>query len=310
MAVWASRAASFSIGIGVTLLAVAAPRLDAFNDILPSRLTLNFHLDRLLSLPPRHSPDSIILNNTATCLPHNYTTQIVSLDPLVVYIHSFLHPSEIASLLAVGAPLLRPSTTDRHGKTDYRTSWSAFLSSDDPTVRCVTDRAHAFMGTMLVDGRDDIEAPQLVRYRNGQKFNLHRDWFERVRPARDGRQRASNRLASFFAILEANCTEGETYFPHLQPPTRPPWERGKAVAANPKTPWKEDEDGGLAFPPVQGNALFWVNLLPSGKGDPRVEHAGLPVGEGLKTAMNIWPRRWVGPDAWDESTREPAPEAK
>lgn len=56
--------------------------------------------------------------------------------------------------------------------------------------------------------------------------------------------------------------------------------------------WREHE-GGTAFTPVEGNALFWVNLMPSGRGDKRVMHAGLPVEEGRKTAMNIWPRGFL-----------------
>lgn len=52
------------------------------------------------------------------------------------------------------------------------------------------------------------------------------------------------------------------------------------------------EDGGLAFRPTNGNALFWMNLHADGAGDKRTMHAGLPVGEGLKTAMDIWPRQF------------------
>jgi prolyl 4-hydroxylase len=53
---------------------------------------------------------------------------------------------------------------------------------------------------------------------------------------------------------------------------------------------KRHKDGGLAFTPIEGNALFWVNLSPDGTGDKRVVHAGLPVEKGWKVGMNIWPR--------------------
>jgi len=56
--------------------------------------------------------------------------------------------------------------------------------------------------------------------------------------------------------------------------------------------WREHPDGGLAFRPVAGNALFWVNLHANGTGDARTRHAGLPVVAGRKTAMNIWPRQY------------------
>ena len=54
----------------------------------------------------------------------------------------------------------------------------------------------------------------------------------------------------------------------------------------------EQEDGGLAFRPIAGNAVFWVNLHANGTGDMRTRHAGLPLESGRKTAMNIWPRQY------------------
>lgn len=85
-------------------------------------------------------------------------------------------------------------------------------------------------------------------------------------------------------FLEANCTEGETWFPHIKVPEMERVGEEKAM-------WRERE-GGTAFRPVEGNAVFWVNLMPNGRGDGRVVHAGLPVGEGRKTGLNIWPRRF------------------
>ena len=62
--------------------------------------------------------------------------------------------------------------------------------------------------------------------------------------------------------------------------------------------WRVHEDGGVAFRPVPGNALLWVNLLADGTGgDERVVHAGLPIADGVKYGMNIWPRTFFGPDA-------------
>jgi prolyl 4-hydroxylase len=218
---------------------------------------------------------------------------------VVIYIHNFLHESEIEAILASGLPLLKPSTVTRHGTTvtnEYRTSWSAKLSGDDPAVRCIMDRAWSFMGSMLAQGKDQIESPQLVRYREGQKFNMHTDWFEAPLATGDGRQRVWNRAASFFAILEDNCTAGETYFPHIKPLAKIPKNRENYT----NSPWKLHKDGGLVFPPVRGNALFWVNLLPNGRGDTRVEHAGLPVKDGIKSAINVWAKVYGGPDAWDD----------
>lgn len=59
------------------------------------------------------------------------------------------------------------------------------------------------------------------------------------------------------------------------------------------------EEGGTVFVPRKGNALFWVNLHGNGTGDERVVHAGLPLLEGRKTAMNVWPRRFYKRGWWN-----------
>ncbi|KAI2642120.1 hypothetical protein GGS21DRAFT_501218 [Xylaria nigripes] len=219
------------------------------------------------------------------CPPHHYTTEIVSLDPLLIYIEDFLRPAEIAELLEASASSFSPSTVFKNGKltgTPDRTSSSAALPRDNPTVDCVLSRAQSFMGNMIDANRDDIGPPQLVRYTAGQRFNKHHDWYDTRQPTRlgmRGRGKSWNRMASFFVILEDECEEGETWFPYVH-------------SAREHRFWREHEAGGVAFTPVKGNALFWVNLHANGTGDDRTVHAGLPVVSGLKTAMNIWPRKF------------------
>lgn len=247
------------------------------------------------------------------CIPQNYTTQIVSLDPLVIYIRNFLSPSDIPALLEAGEPAFAPSHVYKDGRTQGtsdRTSSSAGLPPDAPVVRCVLSRAEGFLGTMLAPGRDEIGPPQLVRYAAGQRFNAHHDWYDEFQPDAAGlgggggrRRRRWNRVASFFAVLEDSCTGGETYFPEVEPVAPQDGAGAGAGAAEggrerEGRPWRRHEKGGLAFRPVRGNALFWVNLHANGTGDRRTVHAGLPLGSGSKTAMNIWPKRYVGPEAW------------
>ncbi|KAK2013567.1 hypothetical protein LZ32DRAFT_516973, partial [Colletotrichum eremochloae] len=224
------------------------------------------------------------------CAAQNYTTQIVSLDPLVIYIRDFLNEADIAGLLAAGEHEFRPSYVVKDGITQGtpdRTSWSAGLPAEDAAVQCVARRAEGFMGAALAPGRDEVGAPQLVRYTAGQRFNVHRDWYDEFQAdARTGRDRRWNRVASFFVVLEDGCAGGETWFPRVREATP------QHLAAGARH-WRRHEDGGLAFRPVRGNALFWVNLHANGTGDERVVHAGLPVESGVKTAMNIWPRRYI-----------------
>lgn len=239
------------------------------------------------------------------CEPTAYRTEIISLDPLIIYIHSFLREDEIQSLLATAEPLFNPSQVAKFGQkigTSDRTSSSAGLPMQDPAVQCVLARARGFMGTLMLEGRDEIGPLQLVRYTRGQKFNIHHDWYDQPQWAYDGSRRKFNRVASFFAVLQDNCTDGETYFPYIGPRLRD--DSNVAVKGNtgPRC-WtgsdpivRQHQDGGLAFRPIRGNAVFWVNLHANGSGDERTMHAGLPVGEGVKTAMNIWPRRFYPQD--------------
>lgn len=101
-----------------------------------------------------------------------------------------------------------------------------------------------------------------------------------------------NRVASFFVFLRDNCTGGYTYFPLINVPAQVDLEalfEGRVERGD-----VGGEEGGVKVKPVRGNALFWVNLDEEGKGDGRVVHAGLPVDEGEKIGLNIWPRKYFG----------------
>lgn len=244
-------------------------------------------------------------NAAFVCEPGTYRTQIVSLDPLLIYIHSFLLPAEIESLLDTADPLFQPSMITKYGRkvgSDERTSSTAGLPLEDPAVQCVLGRASEFMGTVMRHDVDEMGPPQLVRYTAGQKFNIHHDWYDTPQWAYDGSNRQFNRVASFFAILQDNCTDGETYFPHVGPSAqdqdiaadRPAHEPRKWTQSD--QIWRHHESGGLAFRPIKGNALFWLNLHSDGTGHEKTLHAGLPVSHGVKTAMNIWPRQFYSVD--------------
>lgn len=251
-----------------------------------------------------------------TCRPHTYTTTLISQDPLLIYITDFIPSTERHALINLGAPLLTRSPITGSGSdttdSNVRTSSSAPLPASDEVVSCVLARARSFLGPgVLREGRDDMGSPQMVRYAAaGQRYDVHADWFARPRmdagDAERGRRRLYNRVATVFAVLESNATAGgETWFPRVVTAADQGEDGGgerdegqaEQKGQQPAPLWRVHEDGGLAFRPVPGNALFWVNLLPNGTGDARVVHAGLPIVDGVKTGMNIWPRTFFGPDA-------------
>lgn len=153
----------------------------------------------------------------------------------------------------------------------------------DAVVRCIEDRALAFQGFDVP--RSQLEPVQLVRYGAGEHFHFHTDWYTdaALASAREG----GNRLSSFFAYVAVDngTTGGGTNFPVVDAPRDGRWcERGFVDC-------DEEWERGVTFRPVEGNAVFWVNLLPDGRGDPRTLHAGLPVVSGGKIGMNIWTRQ-------------------
>lgn len=292
-------------GFGAALIAcflAYVSSLSCITDLVSHVPEFGFYLPRCLSPVTFISTKSSTAKTSAfVCEPWTYRTQIVSLDPLLIYIHSFLRPAEIESILNTADDLFKPSTVTKHGRkvdSSERTSSTAGLPPEDSTVQCVLGRASEFMGTIMKDGVDEMGPPQLVRYTAGQKFNEHHDWYETPQWAYDGSNRQFNRIASFFAILQDNCTDGETYFPYIGPSARHANPVVGRVAHESRA-WTESDpifrghhSGGLAFRPIRGNALFWLNLHSNGTGHERTIHAGLPVGDGLKTAMNIWPRQF------------------
>ncbi|KAI1336945.1 hypothetical protein F5Y15DRAFT_418510 [Xylariaceae sp. FL0016] len=249
--------------------------------------------DTLKQLAPSFPPSAALVQyfplvGQASCAQQDYTTEIISLDPLLIYIRKFFNEKDIAGILAAGENRFNPSEIYQNGRmiqNPYRTSWSAGLPAEEPAVKCVLERAKEFLGAVLDPTEDEMGIPQLVRYTSGQQYNLHHDWLRMPQAAFDGSPRSFNRVASFFVILQDDCTEGETWFPFVKPAS------AGAGSGSRDALWREHE-GGLAFKPVAGNALFWINLFPNGTGDSRTVHAGLPVTGGLKTAMNIWPRQY------------------
>lgn len=73
---------------------------------------------------------------------------------------------------------------------------------------------------------------------------------------------SGNRASSFFAYVQAqNLTGGGTNFPLLDAPQDEKW--CQYIDCD------EEVEKGVTFRPVEGNAVFWVNLHKNGRGDER-----------------------------------------
>lgn len=192
--------------------------------------------------------------------------------------HSIRAPQYQRSVVAADAKAARGNV-----QRDIRNSSSAILDDEDPVVQTVKRRAATFQGYVEPEM---IEAFSVNRYTPDQSYGYHHDWLADL-PKKDGRP--INRISSFFVFLEDACTGGWTHFPYFDATPR----------GGSKEAWCEvlecEEEGtvGVAVKPKTGNAVFWINLDKTGKGDPRTFHSGAPVISGSKVGMNIWTWRYV-----------------
>ncbi|KAH6676426.1 hypothetical protein B0J14DRAFT_354084 [Halenospora varia] len=237
------------------------------------------------------------------CEEGRYTTEVVSTDPLVIYINDFVSAKEAKSIIDVGTPHLTPSLISPPGSSSHeqtlassRTSQSGALPPSSPAIQCLLTRARTFLGPTLIPPHQSNDltfgTPQLVKYNKGEKFDEHYDWFSTPQPLPKHRGLYYNRVASFFVYLDTSpdLLGGETWFPKLEIPA--PFsnsnENGNRTFGDEK--WTRNVEGGVNFKARKGSAVFWVNLHANGTGDRRTVHAGLGVERGMKVAMNIWPR--------------------
>ncbi|KAI1268089.1 putative prolyl 4-hydroxylase alpha subunit [Xylariaceae sp. FL1019] len=214
---------------------------------------------------------------------HQYSAQVFSTDPLIIYIRNFVSEEEIDYLLETSKDKYQPSMVyssveDSLVDTKMRRSESAYADSEDPVVRRIAQRAREFQGWR---NRNTTIQPLLVqRYGVNGFYSYHFDWDE------DSVQ--GNRPTTFMTYLDANCTGGGTNFPFLPHPGDERW--CDVIACT-----EEERDGykGVIFKPIKGSAIFWENFHQNDTGHRGVYHAGLPVRSGTKVGLNIW--------SWDTS---------
>ncbi|KAF4334292.1 2OG-Fe(II) oxygenase family Oxidoreductase [Fusarium beomiforme] len=222
----------------------------------------------------------------------NYTIEILSIDPLMIYINNFLSDYEVNHILDVGLTIISTFSRDKFEQSPvydenlktvvdrrFRTSQSAMVPKSDVVGKCLSRKMKSILGNIQ---HIDTEPIQIVKYEPNERFRIHMDWFDKPRNrtySRNHPRRSYNRLASIFAYLDDSCTGGETYFPEVQ---------GVSNVADGDKFSRTESGKGLLVRPKRGNAVFWNNLLPNGTGDPRVAHAGLPVHSGRKIGINLF----------------------
>ncbi|TMQ05745.1 MAG: 2OG-Fe(II) oxygenase [Deltaproteobacteria bacterium] len=112
------------------------------------------------------------------------------------------------------------------------------------------------LAALLASTRRHFEEWQATRYGKDDRFDYHVDGGNWERTA------AGERKRSIIMYLDTPARGGQTRFRAL----------GKTVAAK------------------AGRVLIWNNLLPTGKCNFAMIHAGLPVKQGTKTILVSWER--------------------
>ncbi|KAI5459956.1 hypothetical protein BGZ63DRAFT_360107 [Mariannaea sp. PMI_226] len=219
-----------------------------------------------------------------TCPTDAYRARILSRDPLVIYLEGFLSGEERRSLLDISEPIFTPSTVTHDGNsthrdTSVRDSEVALIPRDD-TVRCIERRARALQGW---PADLFIERLRTQRYRPGGHYGYHFDW--------TANHAGWGRVSSIMAWVDGQDVKGGgTRFPLLRKP------EGEGMAEwckfikclEKRQEEEKDEDQGVTFNVIPGNAVYWENFGPDGRGYEETWHAGLAVDEGIKVGLNIW----------------------
>lgn len=179
-------------------------------------------------------------------------------------------------------PIFEPATitNDAHSSEvniTVRDSSVALIPRTD-AVRCIEARALAFQGR-----RRDVVLERLRTQRYvapAGHYDHHFDW--------SVNWSGWGRVSSFMVWVDGSddLVGGGTEFPLLE--RRGDW----CDVAECAEPAGEGDGGaggeGVVFKVKPGNAVFWENFAPDGRGYEEMWHAGLPVTEGTKVGLNIW----------------------
>jgi prolyl 4-hydroxylase len=198
-------------------------------------------------------------------LAHEPTARRFPVEGAEIYIaDTFLNPDECSHLIALIEARACPSRLAEEEHWDgYRTSYSSDIDVMDETVRALERRLSDFTGIDIACG----ESAQGQRYRCGDYFNEHCDWFD-TSASYWRRERRCGGQRSWTAMIYLNTVDegGRTDF----------------IRA------------GLSVPPRPGSLLLWNNALPDGTPNALTMHAAKPVLRGVKYVITKWyrVRKW------------------
>ncbi|XP_077358212.1 prolyl 4-hydroxylase subunit alpha-1-like isoform X2 [Festucalex cinctus] len=182
--------------------------------------------------------------------------------PRIVRYHDVVSDDDMAIIRGVAKPkLMRSKVRDAKAEQSYtvqtRISQNAWLN--DSVHERVT-RLVRKMGVITGLETSTAEDWQVANYGVGGQYEPHIDFQGDDVPEPYANLGTGNRIATFLVYISNVPAGGATVFPRV---------------------------GAVAWP-IMGSAVFWYNLLLSGKGDYLTQHAACPVLVGSKWVANKW----------------------
>jgi prolyl 4-hydroxylase len=188
--------------------------------------------------------------------------RVLNADPRTVAVPGFIPADVCAWLTGLAAGrLARARTFAADGSVEAaargrtNSALELTLAECDVVVMLLRARIAASIGVPA----GALETSQILRYAPGEEYARHFDFLD---PALADVAAHGQRIVTFLVYLNDGFDGGETDFPRL----------------------------GLRHKGAAGGALYFANLDPSGGGDPRTLHAGLPPTRGEKWLFSQWVR--------------------
>lgn len=199
----------------------------------------------------------------------------LSWSPRAFLLKGFLSKAECEHLIALASPNMTKSTvvdnnTGRSVPSNIRTSTGTFLNTaHDSTVKGIENRVAQV--TMIPP--EHQEAMQILKYKDGQKYEPHFDYFhdsQNTRPEYGGQ-----RIATVLMYLTTVEEGGETVFPNAEIKVTGP-------------EWSDCAKRGMGVKTKQGDAVMFYGLKPDGSVDPSSLHGSCPTLKGEKWSATKW----------------------
>lgn len=215
--------------------------------------------------PEQPMPDIDTSVNTIKTADREVQVLMSLQSPRVVLLGNVVSEEECDALCAhIEQRLTRsPVVADSDGRTHVdaqRTSMGAMLARGETELISRIDTRLATIANWPVENGEGL---QVLRYREGNEYRPHYDWFDPAMPGpRKHLEYGGQRVGTFVIYLSDVEEGGGTSFP----------------------------GHGLEIQPRKGTAVFFRNTDKTGVPDRNTLHAGTPVIRGIKFVANKWLR--------------------